>query len=275
MGVESTFNPSEPLAANLGKPAKNNKALLWCLGILAVVGVAAAAVFAVLYFTGQDTDTTPIAPAESSETEITDEPVANVESDSFSNEIAQNLIDPYIKSFFYNHNVLDFEFDDNAKVEIAYLNVSPALMLAMSTTDGSAKFKIDYYSLNEKYQQLFGSSTGLAKQNFATDHTNNMEYDTSTDSFIVENIGSGGTAMTMFSIVKDATYDGETIKVEVYHDQIPLCDANPNNGYCYNANDLPLTAQSSVIQDFNNQIPVYTMTFVKDNSRFVLSSIQK
>lgn len=62
-------------------PAKSSNPLTWCLGILAIIGIVAAAVFAYLYFTTPTTtptpnngqsSTTPDTPTTTEETEITD-----------------------------------------------------------------------------------------------------------------------------------------------------------------------------------------------------------
>ena len=253
----------------------HNKTIIILLSIFAVIATATAVVFGVMYFTNQKpTDQpTPETSVQEEETERAAEEKTSREIDS---EIAQNIINPYIKDFHAFYNILDFNFDETAKAELAFLNISPSMVFPTSTADSTAvSFKISYYSLNDKYQQLFGSMVALAKQNYSSNNTSSMEYDATTDDFIVSTHGSGGTAMTMFSIAKRAYIEGENLNIEVYHDRIPLCDANPNDGYCFNAGDLPLTSQSPVIQNFSEQIPVYTMAFTKENGHYILTNIQK
>lgn len=274
-----TTNPTptqgQPTANSSIKPPKGGKAASSLWAILAVVGIAAAVVFAVLYFSKPE-----VTPSVSVEDDVvvTDEETKVSASEEISSEVAQNIINPYVKEFYFNHNVLDFDFDEIAKAELAYLNIAPSLAATVPTTDGSSVFRVNYYDLNQEYQKLFGSNSELAKQNFSSDHTNSMEYDAATDSFTIRNSGSGGTGMTAFSIAKSAKYTGSDegpLVIEVYHDQIPLCDINPNDGYCYTASDLPLNSQSSIIQKHSDQISVYTMTFAEENGHYILSSISK
>ncbi|MBR3236375.1 hypothetical protein IKF92_01710 [Candidatus Saccharibacteria bacterium] len=191
---------------------------------------------------------------------------------TISNAVAQNIIEPYIRDFYYVNNVFDHEFSEDAKVEIAYLNVWPTFVTSSPESDDKI---INYYSFNETYQELFGSNAELAKKNYKKDYTADFKYDDSLQSFIVNQGGSGGTGELMFSIVKSARIDGENLLIEVYHDKILLCDAEPNDGYCFNPDDTPIRADNAIFQNFTDKIPVYKMTFVEDSGHFVLKDIQK
>ncbi|MBR2754017.1 hypothetical protein IKD82_02565 [Candidatus Saccharibacteria bacterium] len=82
--TSKTITPDVPLSStppiNLSKPAKSSKPLIWCLAILATIGIVAAAVFAYLYFTtptspipnDNQSSTTSEEPTTTEETEITD-----------------------------------------------------------------------------------------------------------------------------------------------------------------------------------------------------------
>lgn len=252
---------------------KDRKTLLWFLGILAVIGIAAAITFAVLYFFNPTPNPTEVSSEENSPTtQVEDEIVADAKS--IDNKIAQNLINPYIKDYYFLNNIFDHDFSEEAKVEIAYLNVS--LSSSSSTpSDDIGVHRIHYYDLNREYQRLFGNESALSKQNYNTDYTAKFTYDNSSDYFIIEEAGSGGTAATAFSIVKNAYYDNDNLVVEVYHDTIPLCDANQNGGYCYNAEDSPITSQNSIFEKFASQIPTYKMIFTKGSDNYILKDVQK
>ena len=253
------------------KTTKNHKILLWCLGILAVIGIAAAITFAVLYFSNSAPNPAAVSLEENNPVTQTEEEIV-VDANSIDNKIAQNLINPYIKDYYFLNNIFDHDFSEEAKVEIAFLNVPLSYSYP---SEGAGVYRVSYYSLNGEYQRLFGNESTLSKQNYNTDYTAKFTYDNSGNSFIIEEPGSGGTAATAFSIVKNAYYDGNDLVVEVYHDTILLCDANQNGGYCYNTEDVPITSQNSIFEKFASQIPTYKMIFTKGIDNYILKDVQK
>ena len=62
------------------KSAKSNKPLIWCLAILAIIGIVAAIVFAYLYFTSPVPAPTP-APSNNQSSTTSDEPTTTEETE--------------------------------------------------------------------------------------------------------------------------------------------------------------------------------------------------
>lgn len=192
------------------------------------------------------------------------------------NDLAQNLINPYMGTFNFLSNLLDYPFDDNSKMEVAWHNLS----VYNSFVSGS-DYIVSYDEINAKYQELFGSSKSLEKKDYATGHSDQFKY--SDNAFRVWLYAGGGGGVGMFNVVKNASYSGENIIVEVYHDVISMCYIGDSD-YCIDATDNVISAtitsadeynMQDLINNFSDQIPVYTMTFAKDNGHYVLTNVEK
>lgn len=190
---------------------------------------------------------------------------------TIDNNLAQSLINPFLKTFNYLSNMLDYEFNEDVKAEVAFKNVEPGYSLTES--------RVDYYDLNKQYEELFGGT--LEKRDYAAGHTDMLKY--VDGSFEVSFHAGGGTGSALFSVVKNAKYDGQNVVVEVYHDRITVCGINANDGYCIDAEGKMGAVVDSIeeynvkelIEKFSDRIPVYKMTFTKNNGHYVLSAVEK
>ena len=200
-----------------------------------------------------------------------------------TNDLAQSLIRPYIGMIGYYGNILSLGFNDDTKFYVAYDNLNDNAIF--NPLDGGNQ-TISYYTINNEYKYLFGSDENVENRDYNVENvefsyianennSNNSQYE-----IIVKGIGGVGSAM--FDVVKGAKYDGDNILVDVYHDKNTVCDINYNDGYCVDTDKQGAVVDSidqynmrDLIEKFADRIPVYTMTFVKDDGHYVLNNIQK
>lgn len=202
-----------------------------------------------------------------------------------TNDLAQTLINPYLESFGYLNNLLDYSFDDDAKIIVAFQNINPYETHSHDGENGFELYKVYYNSLNDKYKEMFGSSKSLEKKDYDAGHSISFSYsDDNGEYYDVLPFYGGGAGEAMFSVVKSANYDDGSIIVQVYHDLVSICfEEDTNDGYCIDAGGLQNAVVNSVdqynmsdlISEFADDIPIYTMTFVKDDGHYVLSNVQK
>ena len=201
-----------------------------------------------------------------------------------TNDLAQSLINPYLGTFNYLHNILDYTFDDAAKMVVAFRNMNPESIYSYQSDNIGIYYRVDYSDINSQYQKMFGNSSSIEKKDYNPGHSLTFSYinDGGHEMFEVMPFNGGGTGMAMFSVVKNASYNDENIIVNVYHDNVPVCEAvDSTNKYCIEVNGSAIINSiddfnmRELINSFADKIPVYTMTFTKNNSHYVLSNIQK
>lgn len=217
----------------------------------------------------KETDANPFEVEENNNTIATE----SATQTTIDNSLAQNLIDPYVKSLSYNNTIFRNEFNEDTKALVSYVNINP---LSIEET------LIPYYSLNDEYQSLFGNSTSLEQRTFSLSNGTSLALIPNTNRFQINKSAGGGTGGSLFAIVKQAVLSGNTITVDVYSDTIPWCDPQlgNNDGYCYDGEykgtvTLNDGNMSSIITNQSNRIPVYQMQFTKDTAHYVLTGIQK
>ena len=192
---------------------------------------------------------------------------------TIDNNLAQNLVDPYLESLGYNNNILKNQFTEDIKALVSYANINPYYM------DGN---NISYSTLNMEYQTLFGNNAMLEQRTVNTGRTVALNFNPNTNKFEVEKYGSGGTGGSLFAIVKQANMLDDNIVVDVYSDTIPWCgqELGDNGGYCYDGEIMGIVTigdgnMESIIVNQSNRIPVYQMKFTKDAGHYILTGIQK
>lgn len=205
------------------------------------------------------------------EVEISDE-VEIIGEGEISNELAQNLIDPYLGTFTYLNDIFDHEFDETTKFYVAFNNLKDVYRRGDS---------IVYDNINREYKYLFGDSKDLDKIDYKEGY-NIFTYedkDWGGGDFVVNRLGGGGTMAGLFSVIKDAYYDGDNIVVEVYHDSIGVCGASDEENYCFNDNSVYRTViddeMDQIIENNSDRIPVYKMIFMSNGNHYYLNSINK
>ncbi len=185
------------------------------------------------------------------------------EGNTVSKELAQNLIDPYLVSLRYGVNIFDQDFNETNKAEVAYRNLD-------SYAKGDWVF---YDSFNEKYQYLFGNDEELAKTNYQLAY-DILTYNPDSNNFKVDVGGGGGTGIYIVNVMKNVSSAENNIIVDMYHDNVPVCSEDSSNSdYCMtneSYNDL-----ESWIEEHQDKVPTYTMTFIINNGHYVLNNISK
>ncbi len=210
-----------------------------------------------------------------------DEAIINIADNHIDNGLAQNLINPYIKMIGYYNNILNLGFSEDTKVYLAYRNLERELFGSGSGENP----EVSYNEINSEYKNLFGSGENIEKKDYQAQNVKFLYKNRASDgyeTFEVVSSGIGGAGTAMFDVVESARYDGENVIVGVYHDTVPTCGANENDGYCLNI-EFPGGIVSSIDQynmrdligNFVGRIPVYAMTFVKDSGHYVLSAVAK
>ena len=207
---------------------------------------------------------------ESDEVVIEDE--VEIIDDVISNELAQNLISPYLGTFTYLNDIFDHEFNETTKFYVAFNNLKDVYRRGDSIT---------YDDINKEYKYLFGDSKDLDKVNYREGYSVFIykDKDWGGGEFVINRLGGGGTMAGLFSVVKDAYYDDNDIVVEVYHDSIGVCGVSDEDDYCFNDNSVYRTIiddeMSQIIENNSNRIPVYKMIFMSNGDHYYLNSIDK
>ncbi len=208
------------------------------------------------------------------ETICSNEVIAEVADGKINNYLAQTIVDPYLVYFGRFRNIFDHDFDTDAKMKIAFDNLGPENIILSMTTDQSVV--VSYDSLNAKYQDLFGRDQEIEKRSYDSPY---LDLSFENDLFKISFGGIGGTGGTMFSIVKEARYNNDELVVDVYHDTAPWCETIENrtgDDYCVDAYSGGKSENVyNLIKNFSDKIPVYMMTFAKDDWHYVLKDVQK
>ncbi|MBR3132231.1 hypothetical protein IKG33_02380 [Candidatus Saccharibacteria bacterium] len=274
--------PSEPLPR--GNSKKTGKGIIVGLVILAVCAIGGIG-FGIWAMLSQNDKISSLETAlascvndndiETKTTETTSSNETVIEAaNSINNASAQTIVNPYLKGFGTFNNILDFEFDTNAKIKVAFDNVGANRVLS-TNVEGEWAIKVRYDDLNEEYKYLFGSNQELEERDYDAPYYDFKFIDQDPKLFKVSTGGIGGTGGTMFSIVKKAYYNDDNLVVEVYHGTAPWGDGEEDEP-CVAPYSLANSEEvSRYIEENADSIPVYIMTFIKDSKHYVLNNIQK
>ena len=219
--------------------------------------------------------------AEKSEVVVEDDTTV-VESDKkVSNELAQNLINPYLGTFTYLNDIFDHEFNENTKFYLAFKNLSENDIFqfgAQTTEAGQAS--VTYDTINSEYQYLFGNNNSLDKTNYEEGYSK-FTYENENwggGKFVIQKFGGGGTGFNVFSVVKDAYYgDDNSIVIEVYHGKGTICGMDGgDDSYCFSELvGYSVTMTPSVEKLLNDsRTEVRKMIFVENDGHYVLQSVE-
>lgn len=249
------------------KTKKASKGMIWgmaCLAILAVGGVG----FGVWAMLDKNQNEGEVQVSENDNQVI--EPVETNNDKEIDNDLAQNLIDPYLVSFSFGRTVFEEGFDENSKAITAFLSLN-YVFFGVGTYN-----KISYDSLNSTYQHLFGNDEEIGKQDYQKGYyTLTYKADSNNawnDQFSFDAVGGGGTGGGPVTVVKDAFVDDKKIIVEVYHDVLGVCDDNyPTDKPCF----VDGTDYDAWVNDIKDELPVYSMTFRVNDGHYVLKNIEK
>lgn len=200
--------------------------------------------------------------------------VTEVVSSKIDDALVQALVDPYLVDFGAFENVLNYDFDVNAKMKIAFDNIGARQIESMDANEWSVTVRYDDF--DKKYKYLFGSDQEIEKRSYNSPYFMGLTYDREYFKAVLS--GYGGTGGTMFSIIKGARYDGDKLLVDMYHDIARWCVTLDNEAkdYCIDAPHLDTENKiENLIKNFADRVPVYTMTFAKDGDHYILRDIKK
>ena len=260
--IQNTISPMTPEGLNTppqvtSKP-KNHKATIWALSILAIIALAAAGVFAYLYFTNQNPTPETVVkndedtPEPTEEVEITDtytlrdldEKIAILHdtsetgptigkgtvvggySDNILNMYKNGYLDPLSIQVAYVINAIKPQFRhlNAAEREAVISMVQPEYREELQNV---ILWGIDGDLVASKYQDVFGKE--LARE--TSDNCYTYKYDSTYDFYYQNPIGGcGGTSPYKTSHYKNKyTVAGNNAYVYMY---VALSDAETNNVYC-------------------------------------------
>ena len=199
-----------------------------------------------------------------------------------SNELAQNLISPYIGSFTYLNDIFDHDFNENTKFYVAFQNTSLNWFSGFGKSGiGADTAFLRYDDINDRYKYLFGEDKDLDKVNYQEGY-NTFTYEKDGfggEGFTVERVGGGGTMSALFSIIKEAYYDEDSLVVDVYHDKINVCVVEgADENYCVKEMGYRTILDEEMKQIIDNntdKVSVYSMVFKNSGDHYYLSSINK
>ena len=267
------------------KKERNHFGLVIAMGIMLFVAAIAGVIFGVYEMMMRNSEVeqaksecqAQIAELEGKKESCTDSGTKTETAKVMTNETAHTLIHPYIRVFNYLSGVFESGLTEDAKVEIVFRNLDYSRIVKSDNN-----LKVGYPDLNSEYKRLFGSSKDLEKKNYSVGHSDSFAFDESSNSFNVSEYAGGGTGLGMFTVVKTAKYTSDGAIIEVYHDVVELCYVDSTSDeYCIDkANGAIIESidefnTKTLIEKHEKDIPVYQMTFLNDNGRLVLGSINK
>ncbi len=258
-GLTDDMTPSQPVKNRadtgniiLGSP-KSQKHLIWCLGILALIGLVAAAVFAYLYFTApQDTSSTPTTSDSelSEEIEIKDtyilrdldEKMAILHDTKETGALMKKGGFEYLEAISIYQNRLS----EIAKIASIANSIIPDYYIGLEEMQSIANeqeynaenaeaylnsyhegYKAD--TIARKYQDVFGEELVKGAAN-GQSYCPEFYYNSTYDFYYNASLGCGGTGPDVGLYYKNKyTSDGEHAYVYV---SVGTFSAEDNNIYC-------------------------------------------
>ncbi len=269
--MEQTNQSGAPVAPKVVK-TKTSKTFIAGMAVCAAFAIAGAVFsgYALMKMTGDKTsdktnDTVVTTPTET--------------ADTISNEVAQNIIAPYIKSQTYLANIFDKDFNDDNKFAIAVQNLDP-------TNSGIYDDRLYYTEVDRSAKQLFGNAYELPKKDYdmAGWHFKFEDSEYGSSTFEGKLGGIGGMGYAMIDVVKDATINDDNLIINVYHNVTTICAFNDEDPLCIEQTDvtggyytlaLQQADQAAYVEKYADQLPVYQMTFEQENGHYILKNVKK
>jgi len=302
--MESNTNPApaealtpvaEPAAPNQptktespeANPSKSSKTLIWCLSILAIIGIVAAAVFAYLYFTGEpqpestgDISTSTVEPTESSK-------VSSIPTPSEVTTLLEKKYDFENKesALCYGDEIFCFldDLNDVGKIQISIFK-TPEELFTNERYDKDAYViirNIKYDDLNKVYKDYFGEKQNIEKKDYDfTGFLIGMKYLPEDNSFDVQ-FADGLGGYTTVSIYNKVVETRETEKgfiatvISVMIDRIARSSEEPFPTTIDSKTVYEMEIPSEDINTIKDSLSAYNFNFIKENSEYKLDSIEK
>ena len=268
--MEQNNQSGAPVAPKIVK-TKTSKTFIVGMAVCAAFAIAGAVFsgYALMKMTGDKT-------SNKTDNTVVTAPTETV--NTISNEVAQNIIAPYIKSQTYLANIFDKDFNDDNKFAIAVQNLDP-------TNSGIYDDRLYYTEVDRSAKQLFGNTYELPKKdyNMAGWQFKIKDNNPGSPTFEGQLYGIGGMGLAMIDVVKDASLDGDNLIINVYHNVTPYCSYSDeelcldqtNDGSSYYDLASQQADEAAYVEKYADQLPVYQMTFEQENGHYILKNVEK
>ena len=294
--LTNDMTPSQPVKnrADTGDiilgPPKSQKPLIWCLGILALISLVAAAVFAYLYFTPPNNSQSNTQ-SQAQETKKDDEldstlpTVAEVrrllsEKYKFKEEGGGDLC-------FSRESIacgMD-DFSQESKIQYTIFNIDDSKYTISTSNDGSPLIvkSIKYEELNNQFKDFFGSTEEIEKKDYLFKNAiSEVIYRQEDDSFEIKFLdGLGGmSSVEMFNKIvgikkTENGFSATILRVDfdqAAHSTDPNSVFESSNGTTKLYNILLSDEDKNTIKE---SLSAYEFRFIDEEGGYKLSSIQK
>lgn len=288
--------PSQPVKnrADTGDiilgPPKSQKPLIWCFGVLALIGLVAAAVFAYLYFT-------PPNNSQSNTQSQAQETKKDDELDSALPTVAEvrRLLSEKYK--FKEEGVGDLcfsresiacgmdDFSQESKIQYTIFNIDDSKYTISTSNDGSPLIvkSIKYEELNNQFKDFFGSTEEIEKKDYLFKNAiSEVIYRQEDDSFEIKFLdGLGGmSSVEMFNKIvgikkTENGFSATILRVDfdqAAHSTDPNSIFESSNGTTKLYNMLLSDEDKNTIKE---SLSAYEFRFIDEEGGYKLSSIQK
>lgn len=293
---QNNTTPNQPTKSStdagdiiLGHP-KSQKPLIWCLGILTLISLVAAVVFAYLYFTPPNNSQSNTQ-SQTQETKKDDEPdsplptVAEVrrllsEKYKFKEEGGGDLC-------FSRESIacgMD-DFSQESKIQYTIFNIDDSKYTISTSNDDSPLIvkSIKYEELNNQFKNFFGSTEEIEKKDYLFKNAiSEVIYRQEDDSFEIKFLdGLGGmSSVEMFNKIVEIkkTENGFSATIlrvdfdQAAHSTDPNSIFESSNGTTKFYNMLLSDEDKNTIKE---SLSAYEFRFIDEEGEYKLSSIRK
>ena len=290
------MTPSQPVKnrADTGDiilgPPKSQKPLIWCLGILALIGLVAAVVFAYLYFTPPNNSQSNTQ-SQTQETEKDDEPDSPLPTVA---EVRRLLSEKYkfkeegVGDLCFSRESIACGMDDfsqESKIQYTIFNIDDSKYTISTSNDGSPLIvkSIKYGELNNQFKNFFGSTEEIEKKDYLFKNAiSEVIYRQEDDSFEIKFLdGLGGmSSVEMFNKIvgikkTENGFSATILRVDfdqAAHSTDPNSIFESSNGTTKLYNMLLSDEDKNTIKE---SLSAYDFRFIDEEGGYKLSSIRK
>ena len=290
------MTPSQPVKnrADTGDiilgPPKSQKPLIWCLGILALIGLVAAVVFAYLYFTPPNNSQSNTQ-SQTQETEKDDEPDSPLPTVA---EVRRLLSEKYkfkeegVGDLCFSRESIACGMDDfsqESKIQYTIFNIDDSKYTISTSNDDSPLIvkSIKYEELNNQFKNFFGSTEEIEKKDYLFKNAiSEVIYRQEDDSFEIKFLdGLGGmSSVEMFNKIvgikkTENGFSATILRVDfdqAAHSTDPNSIFESSNGTTKFYNMLLSDEDKNTIKE---SLSAYEFRFIDEEGGYKLSSIRK
>lgn len=290
------MTPSQPVKnrADTGDiilgPPKSQKPLIWCLGILALISLVAAVVFAYLYFTPPNNSQSNTQ-SQTQETKKDDEPDSSLPTVA---EVRRLLSEKYkfkeegVGDLCFSRESIACGMDDfsqESKIQYTIFNIDDSKYTISTSNDGSPLIvkSIKYEELNNQFKDFFGSTEEIEKKDYLFKNAiSEVIYRQEDDSFEIKFLdGLGGmSSVEMFNKIVgiEKTENGFSATIlrvnfdQAAHSTDPNSIFESSNGTTKFYDMLLSDEDKNTIKE---SLSAYEFRFIDEEGGYKLYSIRK